>query len=104
MAQVELLLNGKGHGAFLIREDGQRIAEMVIAVDEKNITVYHTEVDQKAEGRGLAKELLASLVSYAREHKKKVIPLCPFVHAQFKRHPLEFADIWNKEGGEASAL
>lgn len=98
MDEVQLILNSKGHGAFLIEEEKERIAEMVIAVDDKNVTVYHTEVSPKAEGKGLAKKLLESMVSYAREKKLSVIPLCPFVHAQFKRHPELYTDIWNREG------
>ena len=97
MDEVELILNKKGHGAFVVREDGERIAEMVIAVDEKNLTVYHTEVSQKAEGKGLGKELLSAMVDHARKNGLKVIALCPFVHAQFKRHPEQYADIWNKQ-------
>lgn len=96
MEDVQLVLNSKGHGAFLIKEDNERIAEMVIAVDDKNLTVYHTEVSPKAEGKGLAKKLLETMVAYAREKKLMVIPLCPFVHAQFKRHPELYLDIWNK--------
>jgi predicted GNAT family acetyltransferase len=96
MEDVQLVLNSKGHGAFLIKEDNERIAEMVIAVDDKNLTVYHTEVSSKAEGKGLAKKLLETMVAYAREKKLMVIPLCPFVHAQFKRHPELYLDIWNK--------
>jgi hypothetical protein len=37
------------------------------------------------------------MVDYARKNKLKVIPLCPYVHAQFKRHPKEYADVWNNE-------
>lgn len=96
MEDVQLVLNSKGHGAFLIKEDNERIAEMVIAVDDKNLTVYHTEVSPKAEGKGLAKKLLETMVAYAREKKLMVIPLCPFVHAQFKSHPELYLDIWNK--------
>jgi uncharacterized protein len=40
--------------------------------------------------------LLSTMVDYAREHKLKVIALCPYVHAQFERHPDKYSDIWNK--------
>lgn len=103
MSDVQVIMNSKGHGAFVILEGGEKIAEMVVAADDKNLTVYHTEVDPKAEGRGLAKKLLEEMVRYAREKKLSVIPLCPFVHAQFKRHPDQYADIWNKSAEEEQA-
>jgi len=37
------------------------------------------------------------MVTYAREKGLKVIPLCPYVSAQFKRHPDTYADVWNKD-------
>ena len=101
MKDPELVLNELGRGAFLIKENEEKLAEMVVAIDEEFLFVYHTEVDPKAEGQGLAKLLLNTMVAYARGHHIKVVPLCPYVHAQFKRHPQEFEDIWHKaEGGE----
>ncbi|MET0466558.1 MAG: GNAT family N-acetyltransferase [Chitinophagaceae bacterium] len=96
MNDVQLVINSNGHGAFLIMEGREKIGEMVVAADDKNITVYHTEVDSAHEGKGLAKKLLDEMVAYARSKKLSVIPLCPYVHLQFKRHPDQYADIWNK--------
>ena len=42
------------------------------------------------------------VVTYAREHKLKVIALCPYVSVQFKRHPQKYADIWNQHWHEKS--
>jgi predicted GNAT family acetyltransferase len=94
MEEVQLKLDDEGSGAFYILENGEQIGEMVITVKQKFLTVYHTEVAEKAEGKGLAKKLLSEMVSYARENKLKVIALCPFVHLQFRRHPEEYDDIW----------
>jgi hypothetical protein len=69
---------------------------MVVSISGKNLTVYHTEVSAKAEGKGFAKKMLNAMVEHARKNSLKVIPLCPYVHAQFKRHPDEYADIWNQ--------
>ena len=55
-----------------------------------------TEVSEKLKGQGVAKKLLANMVEYVRANKLKVIALCPFVNAQFKRHPEQYADIWNQ--------
>ena len=97
MEEVQLNLDEKNKGIFFITEGEDQLGEMEVAVQDSNLIVYHTEVSPKAEGRGLAKKMLATMVEYARAKKLKVIALCPFVHAQFKRHPEEYADIWNKE-------
>ena len=100
MNNPELILNDQGRGSFLLKENDEKLAEMVVAIDEEFLFVYHTEVDPKAEGQGLAKILLNAMVAYAREHQLKVVPLCPYVHAQFKRHPQDYEDVWNKEGAD----
>jgi hypothetical protein len=38
--------------------------------------------------------MLQAMVDHARKNGLKVIPLCPYVHAQFKRHPQEYSDLW----------
>lgn len=97
MEAVQLSLNEKGHGAFYIMQDEEKAGEMVISTSGGLLTVYHTEVLPQFGGKGLAKELLDALVAYAREHSMKIRPLCAYVHAQFKRHPQEYADVWLKD-------
>lgn len=100
MNEVKLNINEKGQGAFLVMDGAEQLGEMVVSVSDKNLTVYHTEVAAKAEGKGLARKMLDTMVDYARKNGLKVIPLCPYVHAQFKRHPEEFADVWQREESE----
>ena len=97
MNDVSLQLNSEGRGSFFIDKEGERLAEMVVRVDEKNMTVFHTEVSEKLRGQGVAGQLLSSMVAYAREHQLKVTPLCSYVAAQFKQHPEQYADILNKD-------
>ena len=97
MDDVKLSLNKEGDGAFFISEGEELIGEMVVNITGTDLTVFHTEVSPKAEGKGLAKKLLATMVDHARRNHLKVIALCPYVHAQFKRHPEEYADIWKRE-------
>jgi predicted GNAT family acetyltransferase len=100
MDDIKLNLNEKGHGAFYIMDGAEQMGEMVVGISGNNLTVYHTEVSTKAEGQGLAKKLLSAMVEYARSKELKVIPLCPYVHLQFKRHSDEYKDIWNKDAEE----
>lgn len=94
--EVKLELNEKGQGGFYISENGEQLGEMAVSITVSSLIVYHTEVSPKAEGKGLGKILLAAMTDHARKNGLKVTPLCPYVHAQFKRHPEEYADIWNR--------
>lgn len=94
MEEIKLLLNEKNRGAFVATEGGEQLGEMVVGIAGTDLTVYHTEVSDKAEGRGLAKKLLNAMVEHARQQHFKVIPLCNFVHTQFRRRPADYADIW----------
>ena len=95
MSPVELKVNNLGHGRFYIMDGQEQQGEMEIKISGNNLTVYHTEVSEKAEGKGLGKALLNAMVEHARKNGLKVTALCPFVHAQFTRHPEQYADIWN---------
>ena len=95
MDEIQLKFEANGRGAFVVERDGERLAEMVIAVDNQNVTVYHTEVSEKLKGQGVASKLLSTMVDYARKHRLKVIALCPYVGVQFKRHPELYTDVWN---------
>ena len=82
-----------GGQAFNIYDERGKMGEMVISMDDVALTVYHTEVSPQAEGKGYAKLLLEHMTAYARENTLKVIPLCPYVHAQFKRHPEQYGSL-----------
>ena len=97
MDEVKLILNEKNHGGFYVLDGAEQLGEMVVSISASDLTVYHTEVPAKAEGKGYAKKMLNAMVNYARTNNLKVIPLCPYVHAQFKRHTDEYADVWNEE-------
>lgn len=94
--EPQLVLDDKNQGAFLIKDGEVQLGEMALAIVDHDLIVYHTEVAPEAEGKGLAKELLNAMVAYARANNMKVVPLCPYVHAQFKRHPQEYEDVWKK--------
>jgi predicted GNAT family acetyltransferase len=83
-------------GEVQLFSDDNKAGKMDISVDNGKLRVYHTEVNPEYEGRGFAKLLLNQLVSYAIENNLRIIPLCPYVHAQFKRHPDEYANVWLK--------
>ena len=95
MEEIKLEMNQYGDGAFYLLQDDNIVAKMLIGLSANDLNAYHTEA--MIEGKGFAKKLLEAMVAYARDHHVKVIPYCPYVHAQFKRHPEQYNDIWNRQ-------
>ena len=56
------------------------------------ISADHTGAPASMRGTGAAMALVQRLIADARAEGCKVIPVCPYVLAQYKRHP-EWADV-----------
>lgn len=52
----------------------------------------HTGAPDSMRGMGAARALVERLVADARAEGFKIVPLCPFVKAQFERHP-DWSDL-----------
>jgi len=73
-------------GSFFLAEGDKRIAEMVyVMAGPKKMIIEHTEVDESLKGQGVGAKLLEALVDFVRKEEIKVIPLCPFANATFKK-------------------
>ncbi|WP_111860533.1 GNAT family N-acetyltransferase [Acinetobacter sp. CFCC 10889] len=78
---------------FLENEQGQRIAEIsYVWRDAHKIVADHTWVDDSLRGQGVARQLLDTLVDFAREKQLKIIPTCSYVDVMFRREK-SFADV-----------
>ena len=58
-----------------------------------NLVIAHTEVPQKAEGKGYGSALVKAALEYAKENDLKVMPLCPYAASYIKRHRQEYGDM-----------
>jgi predicted GNAT family acetyltransferase len=97
MENVKVISKSRGVGEVQLFDNDIKAAKMNIAINDGKLTVFHTEVFPEFEGRGFAKVLLGQLVSYARAKGLKIIPRCPYVNLQFRRHPAEYEDVWSKD-------
>lgn len=69
------------------------LAGFAAYVSTEDMVVFtHTEVDPTFEGRGVGSALARAALQDAREHRTRVMPLCPFIKAWIHRHP-EYADL-----------
>ncbi len=82
-------------GSFFIEEGARRFAEMVyVMAGPKKMIIEHTEVDESLKGQGIGAKLLEALVEFVRKEEIKVIPLCPFAKATFKKR-VDLQDVLN---------
>ena len=91
-ARIELEDNGS-KGRYVLRGEGDAVAEMTFTkVGQHQLIIDHTEVPDAFRGQGIGLKLVERAVADARKSDKKIIPLCPFANAQFRRHP-EWQDV-----------
>jgi len=87
--------DGPSGGAYRMKVDGHS-AEMTFSrAGERLIIIDHTDVPAALRGQGVGEKLVARAVADAREAGKKIVPLCPFAAAQFRKHP-EYADVLSR--------
>ncbi len=80
-------------GRFYLEIDGEQKAEMTYTfAGDNKIIIDHTEVDPSLKGQGVGYKLVEAAVTYAREKDIKILPLCPFANAVFKKKK-EYSDV-----------
>ena len=80
-------------GRYVIRQNGAE-AELTYSITSPTLIIAdHTGVPDAFRGTGAGLALVTRLVEDARAEGVKIMPLCPFVNAQRKRHP-EWADVF----------
>jgi phospholipase/carboxylesterase len=80
-------------GRYVVKGPEGAEAEMTFTkVGQGTIIIDHTGVPDVFRGQGTGLKLVTRAVEDARAAGIKIIPLCPFAAAQFRRHP-EWADV-----------
>jgi predicted GNAT family acetyltransferase len=79
-------------GKYTIAVDGETVGLAAVADRGEQRVFYHTEVDERFGGRGLATILIQQALEATRAEGKRVVATCPMVAAFIKKHP-EFSAI-----------
>ena len=80
-------------GSYALRGPGGAVAELTFSkAGATMIIIDSTEVPEAFRGQGVGVKLITRAIDDARAAGLKIIPLCPFAQAQFRRHP-EWADV-----------
>jgi predicted GNAT family acetyltransferase len=64
------------------------------------ISADHTGAPESMRGTGAAAALVSFMVEDARENKFRIVPVCPYVRAQYRKHP-DWQDVMTLKPGEA---
>jgi uncharacterized protein len=89
MASVSIRkeLSAKGGRYVATLEGVQGEAELVFTQrDPTLISADHTLAPESMRGTGAALALVQHMIADAREHGFKIVPVCPYVKAQYKKH------------------
>jgi predicted GNAT family acetyltransferase len=82
-------------GAYRLVVDGHA-AEMTFSRASAHLIIIdHTEVPEALRGRKIGNLLLERAIADARASDTRIVPLCPFAAAQFRRHP-EYRDVLSR--------
>jgi predicted GNAT family acetyltransferase len=94
MADIEIIKeDGETRGRYVVTIDGHE-AELTYSKlgDSGNVIADHTGVPEELGGRGVGSALVRHLVEDARTSGFRIMPLCPFVKAQYQKNP-EWSDV-----------
>ncbi|MEL6549286.1 MAG: GNAT family N-acetyltransferase [Pseudomonadota bacterium] len=85
-------IDGKKGRYVLQTEAGE--AEMTFSIASEALRIVdHTGVPDTMRGTGAGRALVEHLVADARKKGFKVVPLCPFVNAERRKHP-DWAEVF----------
>ncbi|WP_227284286.1 GNAT family N-acetyltransferase [Boseongicola sp. H5] len=80
-------------GRYVLQQDGAE-AELTYSIASPTLIIAdHTGVPDALRGTGAGEALVERLVADARAEGVRIVPLCPFVKSQFRRHP-DWADVF----------
>lgn len=67
--------------------DEPETAHLLYRREGQRLTLTHTEVDDRYEGRGVGSALVREALDYAQREQLTVVPVCRFVAGWLDRHP-----------------
>ncbi|MFC3205934.1 GNAT family N-acetyltransferase [Aquamicrobium soli] len=106
MAEIELSReDGDGRrGRYVARIDGVE-GEAEITFTKRGpglISADHTGAPETMRGTGAAAALVSFMVEDARKNGLRIMPVCPYVRAQYRKHP-DWQDVMTVKPGEDPA-
>jgi predicted GNAT family acetyltransferase len=80
------LADNREDARYEIRVGGELAGLLQYRLRGETISLLHTEVEGRFEGRGLGSKLIVFALDDARARGLAVLPFCPFVKGYLERH------------------
>jgi uncharacterized protein len=77
---------------YVVEVEGARAGFLDYRVRGDKVVLIHTEVYPAYEGKGLASQLVGTVLAGVRESGRTVVPLCEYVRSYLDKHQ-EYADL-----------
>jgi uncharacterized protein len=88
-----LVQDNQALARFEVFEGGELAGFSEYKRSDGSISLRHTEVDDRFEGRGLGSALARGVLDAARDDRLDVLPHCPFMAAYIREHPDEYLEL-----------
>ncbi|MBZ9685858.1 N-acetyltransferase [Clostridium estertheticum] len=86
----------KGKKSFYVGDNEEdSLAKIELVHNGDDITIEHTFVSEQLRGQNVARQLLKTVVDFAREKNKKIIPICTFAKAELNKNN-DYEDVLHK--------
>ena len=83
---------GQARGVFNLEQGARRVGYLDYSLSGGTMRIHYVEVDPSLRGTGLGRQLIDAAVAWARQEKKRIVPICGYARAVLHRTQA-FADV-----------
>ncbi len=75
----------KSDNRFSLIENGEMVGYVEFEIHNDELSILHTVVNEKFQGRGIARSLMKEIETFANSHELKIIPICSYAAKYFQK-------------------
>lgn len=92
---MKIINDEKDSRFYIINDQDTEIAELIYSINtvEKTLKLSSTWVEEEYRNQNLATTLTEKFIEFAKLNNLKIIPICSFGKAYFKRYHNKYQDI-----------
>jgi predicted GNAT family acetyltransferase len=83
---------GASRGEFVLEQGSRRVGYLDYSLTGDTMRIHYVEVDPSLRGTGLGRQLIDAAVVWARQERRRIVPICSYARAVLQRTPA-FADV-----------